>query len=383
MPIYSSIIQGLKNLYIDFGSTPTYTINATYNASGDMWALGYDIYTLNNTQYVTPKRIDSNGNIITSGFSWMRPSGTTNDVFVPFKRQVTGVGVQQDWMYAYFQQTQDTNGPSIPVQTLDEQYVANISYLTLQQAVSVTKFTDASNNTVILANNSSLNIVTGTTYKFDKTLNRGDEASSVWGIYKTDPAGSFQQQIAVAGTDYNLVTGNLNSDVIEIQFLTSYNFEVHNECAGYTFSNNPFATYSDTTTNRSVLTHYFVTTESIYYYEITFPRITTTFTVPTDVLVDDVPFTTYQGQQITVNSTLDLTTASWIRKTTDSSVPDITITKSDSEWRTEILNRCNVTLEVRNSASNILLLSQNGLGPYSIVVNDVNSYTAQFKLVLK
>ena len=70
------------------------------------------------------------------------------------------------------------------------------------------------------------------------------------------------------------------------------------------------------------------------------------------------------------------------KKFTDSATVEV-ITKTNNDWRLEILSRCNVTLEVRDPITNALLFSQLGIPPFTFILSDLKSYKVLTKLTSK
>ena len=200
---------------------------------------------------------------------------------------------------------------------------------------------------------------------------------------KTDPNGTFQNILAISGVDYNYVSGNNISDIIEIIFLTSVNFTIINKCSGYTFSSNPFKNYpTDITVNSDSQSYKFNTSSSLYNYELNFPKIVPVLSTAQSILtVSTTPFTTYANTEVLVNFILDSTLASY-KKIDVVTGSIVIIPKSDSDWIIEIQNRFNIYLELRDSSNN-LVTSVSGLNTAIIKPPLKGTYNLQYKLELK
>jgi hypothetical protein len=234
-----------------------------------------------------------------------------------------------------------------------------------------------------LGSNSSTSVAVNQVIGLDKSASRGDEISSTWVILKYDPNSGGTPQIATAGTDYQLSAGSLTSDRIAIAFLnSSFNYTVQDTCSGYTFSSNPyFDVPLDTSPNDGSISHNFLLFVPTYTQNVLFPQLDTLMTVPAGVQLGTNPLSTYQNQPITVSASVITSTGVW--KLTAPSLSDIIVAKDSMAWQTEMTNRCNITLQIKDKALGTVLATRTGFGPFNITLQDVNLYTLLFVTTLK
>lgn len=371
----ASIYHAPENSYIDVVSGfGLYSNEYVLDIESGFGTIQYWLDISNGVAETPSKKISTNtyGNwspyIASSATSWTYDPATGSNPRIRFQRPMNGLGIQKDRVY--------WNGV----------LKATYQYITLQKSFAIAKYStlDISGipvTTTTLNANSTTTLTTGVLFQLDKGSSRGKEVSSTWTILKTDPAGTFQSQPAIAGVDYAMTTGTLTSDIIKLQFLTNYNFEVRLTVNGHTYASNPYQNFpAQTSTNNSTATFYFQTAVPTVTYEIKIPTITSVLTVPNAVLVGSSPFETYQNQAINVESLLNLSTGYWKKIEGLTITP---ITKSDTEWRTEINASCDVILEARDKVTNELIFTRTGLGPFSISFAVVSSYNLQFKTTLR
>lgn len=333
-------------------------------------SINYVVNTINGVVQSPEKKIGPNTGFGTQSSyipfannSWSYVSGGSTSV--RFQRPFAGPGLQKDKIY--------WNGS----------LKATYDYIILQKsvvgAIYSTLVLGVVDEVYILAPSQINTVDVNVDFQLDKSTSRGKEVSSTWSIFKTDPLGTFLSIPAVDGVDYSLSTGTLTSDIIRLQFLTNYNFEVRLNVSGYTYASNPYLNYpAQTVPNSAAATYYFNTTTApapTVTYEIKVPKITPELSVPNAVLIGTNPFETYQNQLITVSSVLDIPSGYW-KKTEGLTITYLT--KSDSEWRDEINTNCNVVLEARDKITNELVLTRNGLGPFTLSFNIVSNYNLQF-----
>lgn len=264
-------------------------------------------------------------------------------------------------------------------------------YLILQTAVAIAFFNlyDTSGFPLIgqtLGLNSITSIGIGVPFAISNGFSRGKDVSSGWTILKTAIDGSYTNVPAVVGVDYELLTGNLTTTKMKLQFISSNNFTIKLNVAGYTFANNPYLNYpTNTWSNNNSGTYFFNTASSTVDVNIKFPKVSVLPTISSDLLLGTTPFETYQNQLITITPTLDLTGAYWHQfpVSSPSTITDLTTTKTLSDWEAEMISVLNIVLEVRNKLTNELILTRNGLDPYTILLQQPNTYTLQIKTSLK
>ena len=59
------------------------------------------------------------------------------------------------------------------------------------------------------------------------------------------------------------------------------------------------------------------------------------------------------------------------------------LSKTEAEWKAEMLLRCNVTLEIRKKVTNELIDTKIGLGPFTIKLQSIDDFTLGFKTQIK
>ena len=376
--IFTRTFTSPINKYID-QTAPTEYVEAILDLdpNDENGYIYYDIKTKNNVVLTNPIRINDLGIPIgptDASYSFISSTPANN---IKIKRLLNdGIGLQKD-RFRYVIQGDDN------VNTYSDTKSYDFEFLSLQKSISVTKL-DTGTGFNLIGNNTITNITTGTTVKLSKSDNRGDEASSEWIILKTDPNGSFQNIAAVLGVDYDFVTGNSISDIIDLQFLTAVNFTITNKCIGYTFSNNPYKNFpTDLSLNSDIQSYKFNTTSSSFNYELNFPKIVPVLSTVQSVLtISTNPLTTYANTEVLANYVLDSTLASY--KKIEISTGNITlITKSDSDWLIELQTRFNIFLELREDSTNKLITSIAGLTPATIKPPTKGTYNLQYKLQAK
>jgi hypothetical protein len=372
-PIMANIYHAPENSYID--QVSGYGIGQNeyvIDIDSGFGYINYIVNTINGVVQSPEKKITTNSGsgtesayIPLTGTSWTYVSGTPN---VRFQRPFAGFGIQKDKVY--------WNG------SLNATY----QYILLQKSIVSTRYAtlDISENpdvTTILTPGVIIPVTVNTLFQLDKSFCRGDEVSSTWTILKTDPAGTFASIPAVSGVDYLITTGTITSDLMKLKFLTNYNFEVKVNIAGYTFASNPYLNYpAQIVPNTAAATYYFNTAAPTVTYEIKIPTITAVATVPSAVQIGTNPLETYQNQLIDITSTIDISSGYWKKI---EGVTTTLLTKSETEWRTEIESSCDVTLEARDKVTNELIFTRIGLGPFTVSFGVVSSYNLQFKTILK
>lgn len=364
-----------NNLYFDFVSAESYTDYVLY-PDADFYGIKYYKIKKNNTLLDPILKISQTDTILTSptAYTWTR--GVSNTCTV---RRYWGIGKQEDSIDWFI----TSNSSQLYFNSNP------ISYLILQRAVPVTQYVtlDILNGelaTTILGSNSSTNIVVGVNFKLKKTLSRGKELGSSWSFLKSDPNGTFVNQPAILNVDYQLVTGSNTSDEIIIKFLTSLNFTVKQTVSGYTFNGNPYEIFSTQTEPNTTITSYsFNTTAFTFDTELKFPKVEVELSVPTEVLLGTTPFETYQGQDILITPTLNLINSYWKQYLLSNPASFNLLPKTKEEWKIEMDLRCNTILEVRDKETNALILTKQGLEPYTIILQDIKSFNLQIKTILR
>lgn len=384
----ASIYHSPENSYIDIASgygigTNEYVIDIETGIG----TIDYVVNTTNNIVQTPEKKIGVNNGYGTesdyinfSNNSWTYPGGSTGTGYAPnirFQKPLSGIGIQKDKIY--------WNG------ILNATY----TYLNLQKAIPIAQFITLTglgveNVTTTLTPNSTTNITTGQKFRLSKELSRGKEISSSWVILKTDPAGTFQSAPTISGVDYSLTLGSLTSDKIEIQFLSNYNFEVKLNISGYTFASNPYQNYiGSSSTNTATATYYFSysTVTPTFDYEIKFPKLNATvITNPSTALIETNPLTTYQGQVINITPQLIIDSSCyWKKIDLTNTLPPELITKSESEWKSELASKCNITFELRKITTNAIVISQliDITSSFDVTVQQIGDYKMQFITTLK
>lgn len=280
-----------------------------------------------------------------------------------------------------------------------------------QKAVPVTK----DGIGTVLSNGSTISSVKSIdVLTFDKTANRGDEVSSTWTIQVSTGSGYIS---AIQGVDYDLVSGTLTSDVIQIRFpgaaTNGGTYRVINSASGYTSANHPpFSnTFSpvyqsgitlslvdpdgtnDVTSNSdTVTTNIQVDSDNrsdIVTEVISLPIVTPIFTPliafdNTTVSID--PLTGITDYIFTVSPNVDISNTSW-SKTTISYDPITQITTTTSEtpadgftindWIAELQNRAKIFCEVY--LGGIAIISKVGLGPHTFKLG-VGEYKVGYRI---
>jgi len=385
--------NGLINFYNDFVTIPSYTFFSTVILNEEfapptttLQAIDYRLTTIANTVFTPGQIIDINGNIIFTTPSWQTPNTGYAFPTVDFKRTVTAIGKYTDSIYirTLLQSPIGALDPDAVPRTNNEGS-GDYSFIALQKATSVTIQRDPTTNAIIttLGNNSTIGTSIGPVFRLDKSTSRGDENMSEWKIFKYDPISGTSPVLATLGVDFNFVTGNAMADVIDITFLTaSFNFIIQNHSAGYTFDNNPYFLFPlDNEGNDDIISHNFNLVVTSISYEVLFPQLDLQLTIPSASLISSNPITTYQNQPITVDTIVLNSTGYWKKKNPPAS--DVFISKTDLEWKNEMITRCNIVLEIRNKTTNALLQTKSGFGPYNVLIQDINNYNFQFKTTLK
>ena len=365
---YSSVPS---NMYID-AVVPFYE-NYTI-ALSNFYNIDYYIDKLNNVT-ISPQLIDLNG-LNTSLDHTYSNSYSTIASSVVVKRIINGLGLQKDRVL------------------IDSILYGSYQYLSLQRAISVVQYmtvvSSSVTSTTLIAPNSTTTITPSQIFRLNKALSRGAEISSNWEVYKTDPLGTFLSIPAILGVDYSLTIGTLASDLIQIQFLSNYNFELRVNLSGYTFNNNPYyLDLSDLSTNSSITAYFFqaATIAPTFTYEIKLPRLSPNLTItPTTSLVSTTPITTYQNQIISI-STLPETNVNCYWKKIDLSgtlAPQILL-KSDAEWLAEITTKCNIVFEIRKITSNELILTKiiDVNSSFNVTIQSTGDFNMQYITTLK
>ncbi len=369
-----------QNRYVDFLIQPVYSeyINIDVDNLFEFY-LYYFPRIVSGTNITPRKAIRPDGGFVVvppdTIFTYGNSIANFQLISVPeISRLISSPGKQYDLINI------DYDPPNRP-STGDESY--EFTYVTLQQAVSVTKRIVGLTETP-LVNNSSLTIALNDIIKLSKADNRGDEVTSSWQILKSNASGTIVNQTAVVGVDYNFISGNLTSDIIEVQFLTNNNFTIINNCSGYTISNNIYYNVpSDTSTNSNSISHNFIMNTPTFFFEVKPPLATPNLTIDLDSVITSTPdLKFYLNASILCDFVLDIPSGYFHKKYTASSVVDI-ITKTDSEWRTEISNRYNVLLEASDFITGEVIFSKSGLPPYTILLPEVRKYNLQFKFIPK
>lgn len=372
----------LINRYIDFPSPSTiYSFVAnipfvdTTGTSGQTRYIDYFLNIVNNNLLGTPSKIGTNG-LVTGLTHSFQIDGYTNGntINVPFTRNINGIGRQQDQIN--FSRTDGVTTTQTDTGIFD--------FVTLQQAVPVTIQRNPADNSIIGTLGSGVNVSAsvGTTYRLDKSTNRGDQVSSIWSILKYDPIAGTTPVVASPGSDYTLVSGNLSSDIIDIQFLSSsVNYRVQNIVIGYTFSNNPFYDIAgDTSPNTQLVSNDFILSSTSITYQILFPQLDMSLSVASDVEIGTNPLTTYQNQYITIQSII-LSSTGYYKQVNGSVITPLT--KTDSDWLNEMTALCNVVLSITDKSTGTLYQTISGFGPYSIWLPNINNYNFTYITTLK
>jgi hypothetical protein len=369
----------LVNRYVDFptlSSVYSFTVplffTDTGGVSGTSRAINYYLNIVNNNTLGTPTTINALGLPVTSN-SYITTNYTVGNNFgATFTRNISGVGLQQDQISLY--------RGSDPVFNVLQQYDTGIyNYGILQAAVPITIQRNQTTNAIIgtLGNNNVIVGSMGAIYRLDKSTNRGDQVNSVWQIWKFDPIAGTTPVPAIAGTDYVVIAGTLTSDVIDIQFINfSVNMQVRNIATGFTMANNPYYNFAnDTTSNTAINTTIFQLVTTSIFYKITYPILDVSLSVPSDVLIGTVPFSTYQGQMIGIQA--EVLANSGIYNQVNGSVTT-PITKTATDWQTIMTTDCNVVLNISDKVTGTIYQTLNGFGPYSIALPNVNNYNFQY-----
>ncbi|MEO6306080.1 MAG: hypothetical protein ABIP51_23230 [Bacteroidia bacterium] len=362
---YSSIPA---NKYIDISDFQNYTIGL-YNFN----YIDYYMDKVNNST-IAPQLIDIIGANISSGHTYTNLTPTSGATVV-IKRLLTGLGVQKDRIL------------------IDSSLYGSYQYLTLQRSVPVVQYitlvSGTPDITTNIAPNSTTTLTPSQIFRLTKSLSRGAEISSVWSIYKTDPAGSFLSVPAVVGVDYS-ITGTLTSNSIDLQFLTNYNFEVRLNIAGYTFQSNPYLNLpSDTAPNSTTAIYYFqaATVSSTFNYEIKLPKLSpSTVILPSTSIVETSPLTTYQNQVISITAVPETSVnCYWKKIDLTGGLPPVLLLKSDSEWIAELTSKCNITFEIRRISNNEIILTKlvDITSPFDITIQPTGDFNMQFITTLK
>lgn len=372
----------LINRYIDFPNPSTiYSFVAnisfvdTTGASGQTRYIDYFLNIVNNNLLGTPSKIGTNGLVTGLTHSFQIDGYTNGNVInVPFTRNINGIGRQQDQIN--FSRTDGITTTQTDAGIFD--------FVTLQQAVPVTIQRNPSDNSIIgtLASGVNVSASVSTIYRLDKSTNRGDQFSSTWSILKYDPIAGTTPVIAAPGSDYTLVSGNLSSDIIDIQFLSSsVNYRVQNIAVGYTFSNNPFYDIAgDTSPNIQLVSNDFILSATSITYQILFPQLDISLAVASDVEIGTNPLTTYQNQYITIQAII-LSSTGFYKQVNGSVITPLT--KTDSDWLNEMTALCNVILNITDKVTGTLYQTINGFGPYSIWLSNINNYNFTYITTLK
>jgi len=351
-------------------------IGTTSNSSA---AINYYLKIIaGNTLAGQGQLIDVNSNSIATGntkYYSSLPPGTPATASII--RKVANVGHYQETanLFQGFQ-----NGPASGLQS-----TGTWDYVILQKAVPVTQRLDPTATTLIgvLGNNTSINATNGEIFCLNKSLSRGKELSSAWIVLKYDPNAGTTPVTAIPGVDYTLSSGTLTSDTIKIAFInSSFNFIVQNTCSGYTFQNNPYYVPVGTTGSNDGLAQYsFILNVPNVTFNVLFPQLDVSMSVPSDSELGTDPLKTYQGQAIQVQAIVLGSTGSWIKKTPNA--PDTTIVKTDDDWMAEMTNRCTVTLQVSEKTTGNIILTRDGFGPYNISLQTIELYTLKYVTALK
>jgi hypothetical protein len=352
--------------YVDLFATPfvTYTHVVSSNTS---WYMNFFKVRSGSTVWLPfPQKISTAGANITTADTTRTGSG---DASFTITRPITEEGLQTDRWELY--------------SALRDDY----SYIVLQKALAIATITNltTSSSATSIGGNTDIAIDLTNDYRFNCTDSRGRVNGVSWQILKSALDLSYQDVPCVEGIDFNLLNGTtLNQLIVDVKFLSAANYQIILTVNGYTFSSNPFYTLiGDVSTNTSKLPFNLkpdglTTTASL---EVLFPKILPILTVPD--IVDETPlggtFTTYAGQQITVQSQLNLSTGYY--KTINGSVVTV-ITKSDTEWRQLIENKCDVVLEVVNAAGNVVL-TRHGLADQTLNIPAKGNYIIHYKTLLK
>lgn len=363
-----------NNLYFDLSGAESYTDYILY-PDADFYGVKYYKRVKNSVTLIPPVQIRQTDIVVTNNnlYSW-----TVNDTPVCNIRRHWGIGKQEDAIdWFVLSGTQYLYSTDLA------------TYLILQKAVPVTEYVtlNSSNGELIssiISSNSSTNITVGTNFKLKKNLSRGKEVSSSWSFLKTDPNGAFINQPAVINVDYELISGTSTSNEIIMKFITSFNFTIKQIVSGYTFNNNPFEIFANQLEGNTVTSSYFFNTTAFSFdTEIKFPKVETTLFVPALALLGSNPFKTYQNQPITITPTLDLTTSFWKQFPISNPSSITLLIKTLEEWKVEMNLRCNIILEVRDKETNALILTKEGLEPYTILLQDIKSFNLQIKTILR
>lgn len=370
------------NRYLDFPTPSTifsFVANIpfvdTTGTSGQTRYVDYFLNYVNNNLLGTPSKIGTNGLVTGLTHSYQIDGYTNgNTIIVPFTRNINGVGRQQDQINFF-----RTDGV-----TTTQTDTGIFDFVTLQQAVPITVQRNPADNTIIGTLGSGVNIngSVGTTYRLDKSTNRGDQVSSVWVILKYDPVAGTTPITATPGSDYTLIAGTLSSDIIDIQFLSSsFNYRVQNIATGYTFSNNPYYDIAgDTSPNTQLNSNDFILNSTTITYQILFPQVDMTLSVASNVQIATNPLTTYQNQYVTIQGII-LSSTGYYKQVNGSVITPIT--KIASDWLVEMNSLCNVVLNITDKVSGALYKTINGFGPYSIWLSNINKYNFTYITTLK
>jgi hypothetical protein len=375
----TATLTGLSNRYHDFGvSQLNFTATGTFtdDTTSVYRAIAYKLLEANGIIPGGGWVIDQNGNIVNGAYSTtpapsMPPSGVWTTLFL---RKIAVPGKFVDEFIGY----KDMRGMPTTGQVPPLQQVATSgrkTFVVLQK--------DAATGTLLgnLGNNSSINASVNELFSLDKTTSRGDERESKWIFLKYDPNSGASPVPAVAGVDYEITIGSLTTDVVTFRFLNpQYSYKVQNYSRGYKFSDNPFwIVPNDTADNVSTTTHDFIVAVTTTSYNIKFPVVNVSATVPENQLGTN-PLKTYQNQAITIEGIIQPITGLYIQIIGASST---VLSKSANEWKAEMEDRCNVVLEIKKKSNGQLMQTKEGFGPFNIVIPDVDTYTLQFKTTLK
>lgn len=382
----SITITGLTNKYVDF--TSPYAFSTALLAvdkdgdNGSFRGVRYFLTKVAGAVYTPTFCIDTTGATLTLNQYSLSTSKYTSGSSIQgfFSRSAATVGAYEDTVRFYRKDIDETNPNSgvNPAATLFDSAVYD--YVLLQKSVSVTYLRNASDNSIIdtaISNFQSVNALTGTTYRFDKTLSRGVDISSVFTILKYDPNSGVAPVTATPGTDYVIVSGSLSSNVLDVQFLTGgVNFRIINTATGYTFSNNPYQVVAtDTTQNFDVSTIDLLLTTQTATFSILYPQIIPQITIPAEEQVSTSPITTYQYTPITVQGVLDDSTGYYNQIIGLTTTP---IPKTDSEWMAEMLVKCSIVLSITEKSTGNSIQTSNGFGPFNLYLSNINNYIFQY-----
>ena len=373
----------------DFG-TNTSLSPLVFSMSVDKTSFNGYIST-NGSTYGVSDYINITGNQSAGYFNDLTGKKVTNGIFIQYipnynygyyvfaGKTILGPGLNQDDIKGY---AGDSGSISVvPDRQIDS---ASYQYMIFQQAVPIIYNVTSGANKVIMTNGLILNQNTEDILTFDVSQTRGADISKVLTIQTVDINNNYIS--ATVGVDYSIISGTLTpvtSNNVQIKFLRGTQYRLSLAVEGFNSNNNPYS-ISSGNQNRSLINDNSGAV-TFYVYTVGAP-VTNLITLPQlDAVITPVyqtattPITTYSNSPVTISSTLDTTNASWIVVDNNTQV-QTPKTLTDDDWYVEIAAICNITCEVRNRATNVLLFTPLiGFGPFNIVAAN-GDYNVQFIL---